>query len=34
MEALLLSALGLSTALALLAVAIPSDDGPDGFSKA
>ena len=34
MEALLLSALGLSTALALLAVAIASDDGPDGFSNA
>ena len=34
METLLLSALGLSTALALLAVAMTSDDGPDGFSNA
>ena len=34
METLLLSALGVSTLLALLAVAITSDEGPDGFSSA
>ena len=34
METLLLSALGLSTVLALAAVVISSDEGPDGFSSA
>jgi hypothetical protein len=34
METLLLSALGLSTVLAILAVVMTSDEGPDGFSNA
>jgi hypothetical protein len=34
METLLLSALGLSAVLAMLAVAMTSDEGPDGFSSA
>jgi len=34
METLLLSALGISAVLALLSVAMTSDEGPDGFSSA
>jgi hypothetical protein len=34
MTALLLAALGISTLLALGAVALCSDDGPDGLSSA
>jgi hypothetical protein len=33
MQMLLLSSLGLSTVLALLAVMLTADDGPDGFSS-
>jgi hypothetical protein len=33
MDALLLSSLGISTVLALLAVMLTADDGPDGFSN-
>jgi hypothetical protein len=34
METLLLSALGLSTVFAILAVAMTSDEAPDGFTSA